>query len=133
MITYTEVPSLSVVMLDSNIIPTPPLIDINGGQVLLQFTAPQDGTYALDMTLYCQCGGVYQDVTTLLTLNSNVQSLNPNFNSRTTQPNAQELTHTHKAKIVLLIGDVVYFAGFTSGVGGFTSNLINGAMIVQKL
>jgi hypothetical protein len=131
MITYTEVPSLSVVMI--NTVPAPPLIDINGSQVLYQFTALADGEYALDMTIYGIAGGVNTDITTLLTLNSVIQVANPTFNARTTQPTTEEVTHTHKAKISLLIGDVVYFGGVTSGVGGFTANLLNGAMIIQKL
>jgi hypothetical protein len=128
MITYTEVPSLSVVILN-----TPSaIIDINGGQILYPFTALADGEYALDMTLYGNSGGIYTDITTILTLNAVVQAGNPTFNARTTQPNAQEVTHTHKAKISLLIGDVVYFGGYTSAPP-FTNNWINGAMIVLKV
>jgi len=132
MITLTEAPSSAAFMV--NTVPSPPLIDINGGQVLYQFTAPQDGTYALDMTIYGYCGGVYDNITTLLTLNGSPQPANPTFNARTTQSfGADEITHTHKAKITLLIGDVVYFGGYTSGVSGFTANLLNGAMIIIKL
>jgi len=130
MITYTEVPSLSVVIINQPF--APPTVDVNGGQILYQFTALVNGIYALDMTLYGLSGGIYTDITTLLTKNSVVQSANPTFNARTTQTNAQEVTHTHKAKIPLNLGDTVYFGGYTSAPP-FTNNWINGAMIVLKV
>ena len=131
MITYTEVPSISQVIL--NTIPAPPGLDVNGGRILYQFTALVDGVYALDMTLYVGIGIVNGDCTTLLTLNSVLQLANPTYNARTTQTiSNEEITHTHKAKVTLLAGDVVYFAGFTTGPA-FDAVYINGAMIVLKV
>ena len=114
----------------------PPTIDANGGRILFQFTALVEGTYALDMTIYGQCGGSLQEITTLLTKNGALQFANPNYNYRTTQPNlpisTQEVTHTHKAKIDLVAGDTVYFGGYTSSPP-FSLVFNKGAMIVLKV
>jgi hypothetical protein len=130
MITYTEAPSVNQVIL--NTIPAPPGLDVNGGRILYVFTALVDGVYALDMTIYIQVGGFLQECTTLLTLNSVLQGANPNYNARTTQTVTEEMTHSHKAKVTLIAGDVVYFAGSTSGPA-FDALYINGAMIVLKV
>lgn len=130
MITYTEVPSINAVIINTPVTPT--TLDANSGQILFVFTALVDGTYALDMSIYGACGGALTDITTLLTKNGALQSSNPNYVCRTTQPNVQEITHTHKAKIDLIAGDTVYFGGYT-GSGSFDALFINGAMIVLKV
>lgn len=130
MITYLEIPSIYARIIDTPVVP--PTLDGNGGQILYRFTALADGIYALDMTIYVQCGGASNDVTTYLTKNGVLQSANPNNVHRTVQAQTQEITHTHKAKITLATGDVVYFGGYTSSAS-FDANLINGAMIILKV
>jgi|694.fasta_scaffold102210_5 hypothetical protein len=134
MITYSEVPSINAVIINTPV--TPSTLDANGGKILFVFTALVGGTYSLDMTIYGQCGGTLTEITTLLTKNATLQFANPNYNSRTTQPLApstpQEITHTHKAKINLITGDTVYFGGYTSSPS-FDALFNNGAMIVLKV
>lgn len=130
MITYNEIPSLSQVIIDTVLLP--PTLDTNGGMILYQYTAVSDGDFAFDMTVYVNCGGAFSECTTLLTKNGVLQFTNPNYNHRTTQASSEEITHTHKAKLSLLIGDVVYFGGYTSSPS-FDALLVNGAMIVLKV
>jgi len=130
MITYTETPSISAIIIDNAV--APPTLDGNGGQILYRFTCLKEGVYALDMTIYISVGGLLTDCTTLLTKNGVLQNTNPNYNHRLTLPTTEEATYSHKAKISLVVGDIVYFGGYTSSAS-FNALLINGAMIVLKV
>jgi hypothetical protein len=111
-------------------------IDVNGGIILFPFTATSDGVYVFDMTIITSVGNSapFADTTTLLTKNGTLQFANPNYAARSV-PNSPanniiELTHSHKAKINLNIGDTAYFGGHSSvPPPGITS----GAMIVYKI
>jgi hypothetical protein len=135
MITYSEIPIPPIQSFTFlNTLGT--TIDGNGGIILFPFTAISDGIYVFDMTVVTTVGInlSFSDTTTLLTKNGTLQFANPNYSARSV-PNSPanniiELTHSHKAKINLNIGDTAYFGGYSSGP---PPAITGGAMIIYKI